>query len=266
MGAVGFVLLIACADVANVQFARMSGHTNEFAVRAAVGGSRWRIVRQLLTECILLSLAGAALGLLLAQWEIEMILAHMPPDVAKYVAGWSTIRLDSNAFLFTFIIAVASGVLSGIAPSLLTSRTNVSEALKESGRGTTVSRARGRLRGALVVAEISLALVLLVGAGLLVKNLQGLLKVHESYTPQTLLTLNLTLSDTQYSTPARRRAFHEQVLQRVSALPGVKAAALVTDVPYAGGGVPSMDIFSIQRPPPVNPDELQSASPRTSTP
>ncbi len=266
LGAVGFVLLIACADVANVQFARMSGRANEFAVRAALGGSRWRVVRQLLTESILLSLAGAALGLLLAQWEIEMILAHMPPDVAKYVAGWSTIRLDSNAFLFTFIIAVASGVLSGIAPSLLTSRTNVSEALKESGRGTTVSRARGRLRGALVVAEISLALVLLVGAGLLVKNFQGLLKVNESYTPQTLLTMNLTLSDTQYSTPARRRAFHEQVLQRVSALPGVKAAALVTDVPYAGGGGASMDVFSIEGRPRVKRDELQSAIRQTATP
>ena len=121
MGAVGFVLLIACADVANVQFARMSGRSNEFAVRSALGGSRWRIVRQLLTESILLSAAGAAVGLLIAQWDLQMILSHMPPDVARFIAGWKTIRLDINAFLFTLAIVVASGILSGIAPSLLRS-------------------------------------------------------------------------------------------------------------------------------------------------
>ena len=265
LGAVGFVLLIACADVANVQFARMTGRANEFAVRTALGGSRWRIVRQLLTESILLSLSGAALGLLFAQWAIVLILAHMPADVARFIAGWKTISLDSNAFLFTLAIAVASGIISGIAPSLLTSRTNVSESLKESGRGS-VSRARGRLRGILVVAEVSLALVLLVGAGLLVKNFQGLLNVNESYTPQTLLTMNLRLSDQQYATPAQRRAFDEQVMQRVSTLPGVQAAALVTDVPYSGGGGVGMDVFSIEGRPRVKRDELQSAIIETASP
>jgi putative ABC transport system permease protein len=265
LGAVGFVLLIACANVANVQFARMTGRTSEFAVRTALGGSRWRIVRQLLTESILLALGGAVLGLLIAEWSIALILSHMPADVARFIAGWKAISLDRGAFFFTLAIAVASGIVSGIAPSLLTSRTNVSESLKESGRGS-VSRARGRLRGALVVAEVSLALVLLVGAGLLVKNFQGLLKVNESYTPQTLLTMNLRLSDTQYATPAQRRAFHEQVIQRLSALPGVQAAALVTDVPYAGGGGVGMDVFSIEGRPRVKRDELQSAIMQTATP
>ena len=259
LGAVGFVLLIACADVANVQFARMSGRANEFAVRSALGGSRWRVVRQLLIESILLSLGGAALGLLLAQWDIDMILAHMPADVAKYVAGWHTIRLDTNAFLFTFIIALASGLLSGIAPSLLTSRTDVSEALKESGRGSTVSRARGRLRGAFVVAEISLALILLVGAGLLVKNFQGLLNVNESYSPQTLLAMNLTLSDTHYAKSSERLAFLEQVLQRLGRLPGVPSAAIVTHVPYADGGGVSTFTFSIEGRPPAQRGELRNA-------
>ena len=266
LGAVGFVLLIACADVANVQFARMSGRANEFAVRAALGGSRWRVIRQLLTESILLSLGGAALGLLLAQWDIDMILTHMPADVAKFIAGWSTIRLDFNAFLFTLVIAVLSGVLSGIAPSLLTSRTNVSEALKESGRGSTVSRARGRLRGALVVAEISLALVLLVGAGLLVKNFQGLLNVNESYAPRTLLTMNLTLPDMQYAAPASRLAFHEQVLQRLNALPGVRSTAFVTDLPYSNGGGAGTDVFSIEGRPPAQRGELRNAIMETTTP
>src|SRR6202140_5384205 len=265
LGAVGFVLLIACADVANVQFARMSGRANEFAVRSALGGSRWRVIRQLLIESIMLSLGGAAVGLLLAQWEIEMILAHMPADVAKHVAGWHTIRLDSNAFLFTFIIALASGLLSGIAPSLLTSRTDISEALKESGRGSTVSRTRGRLRGAFVVAEISLALILLVGAGLLIKNFQGLLNVNESYAPRTLLTLNFTLPDAQYAAPESRLSFHEQVLQRLNALPGVRSAALVTHVPYADGGGGNTDVFSIEGREAVQRGELTNAIIETTT-
>jgi len=244
LGAVGFVLLIACADVANVQFARMTGRANEFAVRTALGGTRWRIARQLLTESVLLSLGGAAVGLLIAQWALALILSHMPADVAKFVAGWKTIRLDANAFLFTLAVAVASGLISGIAPSLLTSRTNVGESLKESGRGS-VSRARGRLRGALVVAEISLALVLLVGAGLLVKNFQGLVNVNESYSPQTLLTMNLKLPQTQYAKPAARLAFHEHILERLSSAPGVRSASLVSDVPYSNGGGLPTDDFSI---------------------
>src|SRR2546423_5258756 len=214
----------------------MSGRTSEFAVRTALGGSRWRIVRQLLTESVLLSAAGAALGLFLAQWEIQLILAHMPPDVAKFVAGWKTIALDRNAFLFTLLIVVISGILSGIAPSLLASRAHLGEALKESGRGTSGSRARGRLRSAFVVAEISLALVLLVGAGLLVKNFKGLLDVTESYSPRTLLSLNVTLPEVHYAAPAQRLAFHEQVLQRLGTVPGIQSAALVTHVPYSEGG------------------------------
>ena len=127
LGAVGFVLLIACANVANVQFARVTGRTGEFAIRSAMGGRSWQIVRQLLVESILLSLGGAALGLFFAQWNIDMILSHMPADVAKFVAGWKTIRLDANAFLFAIGISVASGILSGIAPSLISSQTNVAE-------------------------------------------------------------------------------------------------------------------------------------------
>ena len=266
LGAVAFVLLIACADVANVQFARITGRSNEFAIRTALGGSRLRIVRQLLTESVLLSLGGAVLGLFLAEWALQLILAHMPPDVAKFVAGWKTITLDSGAFLFTLAIAVVSGVLSGIAPSFLSSRTNVSDALKESGRGTSVSRARGRLRGALVVAEVSLALVLLVGAGLLVKNFQGLLNINESYSPRTLLAMNLTLPELQYDKPAARLAFHEQVLQRLSSVPGVQSAALVTHVPYSDGGGVSTYTFSIEGRPPSRRGELRNAIIETTTP
>lgn len=233
MAAVGFVLLIACADVANVQFARVTSRASELAVRSALGGSRWRVIRQLLIESILLSLAGATVGLLFAQWSLQLILAHMPPDVAKYVAGWKTIRLDANAFLFTLAVAVFSGILSGIAPSLLSSRSNLSETLKEGGRGSVVGRTRHRLRGALVVAEVALSLVLLVGAGLLVKNFQGLLNVNESYAPETLLTMNFALPESQYAKPSARLAFHEQLMQRLASVPGVQSAALASHVPYS---------------------------------
>ncbi len=266
MVAVGFVLLIACADVANVQFARITGRAGELAVRTALGGSRWRIVRQLLIESIMLSLAGAALGLFLAQWDIQMILAHMPPDVARFVAGWKTIRLDTNAFLFALVIAVLSGVISGIAPSLLGSRASIAETLKEGGRSASVSRARHRLRGALVVGEVALALVLLVGAGLLVKGFQGLLNVNESYAPQTLLTLNFSLSEAQYEQPAARLNFNEQILRRLSTISGVQAASLVTYVPYVDGGAINEREFSIEGRPLTKRGEMRSAIVETTTP
>jgi putative ABC transport system permease protein len=266
LGAVAFVLLIACADVANVQFARVTGRASEFAVRTALGGSRWRVVRQLLIECTLLSLGGAILGLFFAQWGIDMILAHMPPDVARFVAGWKTIRLDSNAFLFTLVITVLSGVISGIAPSLLSSRANIGEILKEGGRGSAVGRTRHRLRGALVVAEVALALVLLVGAGLLVKNFQGLLNVNEGYTPGTLLTMNLSLPEVQYGQASTRVTFDEQILKGLGSVPGVQSAALVTHVPYAqGGGVGTTD-FSIEGRAPAERGESVDAIVETTTP
>jgi putative ABC transport system permease protein len=266
LGAVAFVLLIACADVANVQFARMAGRHNEFAVRNALGGSRWRVLRQLLTESILLSACGAVLGLFVAQWAIWMILSHMPGDVAKFIAGWKTISLDTDAFLFTMVAVVLSGIFSGLAPALLASRSNLSDTLRENGRGATVSRVRGRLRSVLVVSEISLALVLLVGAGLLVKNFHGLLDVNESYSPRTLLTMNLTLTDTQYPKPAQRAAFHEQLLQRLTSAPGIQSAAIVTHVPYSDGGGVSTDFFSIQEHPLAKRGDLQDAIIETTSP
>ncbi len=264
MGAVGFVLLIACADVANVQFARVSGRQKELAVRAAMGASRARIVCQLLTESVLLALLGSVAGLLIAQWDLVLILAHMPADVAKYVAGWKTISLDSNAFLFTLAIALFSGILSGIAPALLTSRTNVSETLKESGRGTSAGHARHRLRNALVVAEISLSLVLLVGAGLLVKNFTALINVNERYRPESILTLNMSLPELQYKAQPVRMSFHEQVLQRLSTIPNVQSAAMVTYLPHTDGA--SMRTFSIEGRPATGRGELRSAIVQTISP
>jgi putative ABC transport system permease protein len=246
LGAVGFVLLIACADVANVQFARVTGRQKELAVRTAMGASRSRIIRQLLTESTLLSLAGAGVGLLFAEWSIYLILKYMPPEVARFIAGWNTIRLDTSAFLFTLGIAIASGIISGIAPSWLHSQTQISETLKESGRGASTGPSRHRLRSVLVVAEIALALVLLVGAGLLVKGFRALIVVHENYHPESVLTLTLSLPEDQYRQKPGRAAFHEQVLQRLAALPRIQSAALATYVPYANGGGTGMGPFTIE--------------------
>jgi putative ABC transport system permease protein len=266
LGAVAFVLLIACADVANVQFARVTGRANELAIRTALGGSRWRVIRQLLIESILLSLGGAALGLFLAYWSIQMILAHMPADVARFVAGWKTIGLDSGAFLFTLGIALVSGVISGIAPSFLGSHANVAATLKEGGRSSSVGKARHRLRGALVIAEVALALVLLVGAGLLVKGFEGLLSVNESYTPQTLLTLNFSLPESQYAEPSARLNFHEQILARLGTISGVQAASEVTHVPYSdGGGIDEQD-FSIEGRPLAQRGDVRTANIETAAP
>ncbi|MEQ1472441.1 MAG: ABC transporter permease, partial [Candidatus Acidiferrum sp.] len=249
LGAVAFVLLIACADVANVQFARVSGRQKELAVRAAMGASRTRIVRQLLIESILLSLFGAVIGIFLAQWMLALILSHMPPDIARYVAGWKTIHLDVGAFLFTFVIALASGIISGIAPSLMSSRSNISETLKESGRGASSGRARHRLRGALVIAEVALSLVLLVGAGLLLKGFHALVSVNQRYHPETLLTMNLDLPDAQYPEKSARSTFHERLLESLATIPKVKSVAMATTVPYANGGGASGARFSIENRP-----------------
>lgn len=246
LGAVAFVLLIACADVANVQFARVTGRHKELAVRTAMGASRSRIVKQLLTESVLLSLAGAALGLIFAMWWISLIVNHMPPEVARFIAGWSTISLDAGAFLFTLVVAVASGVVSGIAPSWFHSQTNISETLKESGRGASTGPSRHRLRSILVVGEIALALVLLVGAGLLVKSFHALLSVHEDYHPESVLTLTVSLPEDRYSQKSARAAFDEQIVQRLSVIPHIQSAAFATSIPYANGGGADMESFAIE--------------------
>ncbi len=266
LGAVGFVLLIACADVANVQFARVTGRHKELAVRTAMGASRSRIIRQLLTESVLLSLTGAAFGLVIAEWWVSLIVSHMPPEVARFIAGWYTISLDANAFLFTLAIAVVSGIVSGIAPSWLHSQTNISETLKESGRGASSGRARHRLRSVLVIAEIALALVLLVGAGLLVKSFHALLSVHENYHPESVLTLTLSLPDDQYAQKPGRVAFHEQVLQRLAAIPRVESAALATSVPYANGGGADLNIFTIEGRAPQERGEMNTSIVETISP
>ncbi len=256
LGAVGFVLLIACANVANLQLARSSGRRKEIAVCVALGARRWRIVRQLLTESVLVSLAGLVLGLMFALWSIELILQNMPHEVARYIAGWYQIGLDWRAMNYAFAVAVAAGIVAGLIPALQTSRTDVNEMLKEGSRGTTASRGRHRLRSALVVAEMALALVLLVGAGLMVRGVNNLVNDNRAFQPESLLTFRVNLPDRPYADKARRVAFYDAVLERLPSLPGVRSAGLANSVPYSDSS--SGGTFSVEGQP-AQPDELRWA-------
>ena len=242
--AVGFVLLIACANVANLQFARATFRTKEIAVRTALGASRWSVVRLLLTESVLLGVVGAVGGIWLAQWDVEMVQAHMPPEIARWVSGWDQIRVDGRTLLFTALVAVIAGIISGLAPALENSRPNLNETLKEGVRGSSSGRSGSKLRSMLLVGEIALALVLLVGAGLMVKGVHGLIAINDNLNPQSLLTMRITLPEAKYKESREISAFFSRTLDSLATLPGVEAATLGTSVPYGNLGASSR--FSIE--------------------
>jgi putative ABC transport system permease protein len=232
LGSVIFVLLIACVNVANLQFARATGRLREVAVRTALGASRWRVIAQLVTESILLSVTGAVFGLLIARWGMGLMKGGMPPEIERYILGWKDIQLDGRVLAFTLLAAVASGVLAGLAPAWQCSRPNLTNALKEGGRGGTVGGARHRLRNILVAAEIALAVVLLVGAGLMVRGFGMMVDSGQRLEPATLLTLSLALTDNKYHEGFQKIAFYRDVLDRLRAIPGVRSATAVSSLPY----------------------------------
>ncbi len=233
MGAVGFVLLIVCANVANLQFVRGASRQKEIAIRAALGGSRWRVIRQLITESLLLGLGGAAIGLILAKWAIALILANMPGDVAKWIAGWDEIGLDGRALAFTILAALVAGVVAGLLPAFETTRFDVNSVLKEGGRSSSSGRGRHKLRDVLVITQVASAVVLLVGAGLIVRGFRSLMDLNRGFDPETVLTIQMNLSAAKYDTPQRMAAFYDQVLDRLGALPGVQRASVTTSVPLS---------------------------------
>ena len=242
--AVGFVLLIACANVANMQLARAAARQREFALREAIGASRGRIIRQLLTENTLLSIAGAGLGLIFAQWSINLILKHMPPDVARYVAAWKHIQLDADVLIYTAVLALAAGIVSGLAPAFQGTKVDLGEQLKEGGRGTTAGKSRHFLRSAFVVGEIAASVLLLVGAGLMVKGVRTLLATHSNLAPESVLTVRVALPDSKYKEKPQRSGFYEQALEKLKAIPGLSSAAMVTRLPFADSGV--TDVYSVE--------------------
>jgi putative ABC transport system permease protein len=258
LGGVAFVLLIVCANVANLQFVRATNRQKEFAIRVALGGSRWRMIRQLLTESMITAIAGAAVGLLFADWSIRTVLRYMPPEVAKFIPGWYQIRLDSRALVFTILAALAAGLLSGIMPAFQSSKLDINETLKEGGRSNAGGRGRHRLRNALVIVQVTLATLLLILSGILVRGFHTLLDLNNGFQPESLLTMRVNLPVTRYAKPEQWRQFFDQSLDRLSVLPGVTAAAETSWVPFGDGG--ATQEFSIQEKPWTNPSEMPSAA------
>jgi putative ABC transport system permease protein len=226
--AVGFVLLIGCANVANLTLSRAVTRTREIAVRVALGASRARIVSQLLTESLLLALLGGSLGLLLGKWGMDLLAANsvgnLPPGV--------TFNLDAWVFGFTFGISLLTGVLCGWLPALRLSRPDLNTALKEGGRAAGTGPSGSRARDLLVVAQVALALMLLVGAGLLVRSFANLMRIDPGFKPQNLLTLEYRLPQNKYPEPQQQWRFHDQVVANVQSLPGVESAAVFFTVPH----------------------------------
>jgi putative ABC transport system permease protein len=227
LGAVGFVLLIACANVANLLLARAAGRQKEMAIRASLGASQWRVMRQLLTESLLLAFSGGAAGLFLAWWGVKLLLAIAPDNLPRAY----DIRLDTRVAGFTLIVSLLTGIVFGLLPALQASKINLGEALKEGGRDAA-GLLRRRLRGFLIVAEVALAFVLLIGAGLLIRSFARLTEVNPGLDPHSVLTMNMLLP-AKYS-DGRSAAFFQETLERVRALPGVEASATVVPLPLSG--------------------------------
>jgi putative ABC transport system permease protein len=227
LGAVGLVLVIACANVANLLLARGAERQKELAIRAALGAGRIRLVRQLLTESVTLALLGGIGGILLASWGIDAILALSPANLPRM----DEVRIDGRVIGFAFAASMLTALAFGLAPAIQFSRPELQQFLKEGGRTSTPGFGRRRLRHALVVSEIAIALMLLVGAGLLVRSFIRLLQVDPGFTPDNVLSLQVFIWD-KYQTPERRTAFFDEAFTRLSSLPGVQAVGAVTALPF----------------------------------
>lgn len=252
LGAVGFVLLIACVNVGNLLLARSTGRTREFAIRSALGAGRWRLLRQSLIESTVLSLAGGALGLVVAGWGTSAAVAVLPTTLPRA----SEIHIDSRVLIFALAISLLTGILAGLVPAIRTSRARLSETLKEGGRAAS---ARGRGQGVLVAVEVALALVLLIGAGLMIRSLSALWKIDPGFRPDNVLTFGLSLSPSfRTASPDAIRANLRQLNDQLSATPGVQA------VSFTDGGIPLQGaddtVFWIEgQPKPASGSEMNSA-------
>ena len=252
-GAVSFVLLIACANVANLLLASAATRQKEIAIRTALGASRLRVVQQLLTESLMLALAGGGAGLLLALWGVALLTKLLPLDFPRL----GEIRLDWRVVAFTFVASVLTGLLFGLAPALQISKADVQESLKESGRGTSSSRRHNRLRSLLIVGEVALSVVLLVGAGLLFRSFLQLQSVNTGFTSEQVLTLQLSPAGANYRTDADYISFYDKTLQRISAIPGVAAVGAINTLPLRKGPQAG---FRIEGRPPLTIDKWPSGN------
>lgn len=230
LGAVGMVLLIACANAANLLLARASARQRELAVRLAMGAPRARVMRQLLTESLLLSIVGGALGLLLAIAGVEVLVSLLPADFPRA----HDIHVSGPVFMFTFVVSLITGVLFGMAPAWQAARTDPKEGLQKGSRSTTASGAPSRLRSALVISEVSLACVLLIGAGLMMRSLLNELHLDPGFQQEHVLTASISLPHEQYKTGVAVGKFYQELAADLSALPGVESAGAGSDLPWTG--------------------------------
>jgi putative ABC transport system permease protein len=262
MAAVAFVLLIACANVANLMLARASGRQKEIALRAALGASRWRIIRQLLTESSIVALIGGALGILVAVWGIDALRSANPGDAAKFAPGWHQLGINVTVLIFTVVVSLLSGLLFGLAPALQVSKPDLNSTLKESSRQSS-----GRshwLRSSLVVLEVALSLVLLVGAGLFFRSFIALFKTDPGFNPDNVLTMSLILSPDKYKEEPPIAAFYADLVERVKAKPGVASAAVVNYLPL--GSSNSSETFLVEGAPTPAPGDENIGRYRVCTP
>jgi putative ABC transport system permease protein len=263
MAAVMFVLLIACANVANLTLARATGRMKEIALRLAIGASRGRIVRQLLIESLILASIAGAIGVLLAGWGVEAFKATLPEEASGLIPGYNHLGVNSRVLVYTLIVSVATGILFGLAPAIQVSKPDLNETLKEGG-GKTSGAGRHRLRAALVVAEISLSLVLLAGAGMLIKSFLVILKINPGVNTDNTLTMGITLAAAKYEGEARRRAFYDELMRRARSLPGVESAAMINHLPL--GQSNSTSGFLVEGAPTPPPGQEFEAGHRVCTP
>jgi putative ABC transport system permease protein len=254
LGAVAFVLLIACANVANLLLARAAYRQKEIAVRTALGASRLRVVRQLLTESVLLSVVSGLLGLALSLWFIKLLLAITPPNTPRL----SEIGIDWRVFAFTFAVTILAGVLFGLFPALQTSRPNLNETLKDSGRRGAETSGHNRAGSLLIVSEIALSFILLAGAGLLIKSFLHLREINPGFNPDQILTMRVTLPPGKYKQGEPRAQIYKQLIDSVKATPGAQSAGLVLSLPLGGD---SFNVWRgvIREGRPLTPDEQTNA-------
>jgi len=249
LAAVGFVLLIACANVASLLLTRALARQKEVAIRSALGASRWRVIRQLLTESILLSLAGGVAGLVVAYFGVPALVSVLPQSQLNAMPFLKSLRIDFGILSFSFVLSFLTGLLFGLAPALQSTRLDLNEALKEGGRNASAGSGQ-RLRSALVVSEIALAVVLLVGAGLMLKSLSNLLQVNVGFKTENLLTMTVVAPAAKYTDTNKQVNFNDQFTERVRAIPGVVSAGTVDILPLNGGNTARFVVDGDPVPPP----------------
>jgi putative ABC transport system permease protein len=249
LGAVAFVLLIACANVANLLLSRAAARSREIAIRTALGAGRARIIRQLLTESLLLALIGGGIGLLIAFWGLNLLIAISPSDLPRL----DQITIDRRVLGFTLGVSLLTGLIFGLVPALQASRPDLTESLKEGGRGSSGGLQGKRIRSGLVVFEVATALVLLICAGLMIKSFLNLQDVKMGFNPERLLTVRLQLSGTKYREDVSATNFYQQLLERVEAMPGVESASAISTLFLSK--TPNSTNFTIEGRAPFAPNE-----------